>query len=375
MKFNRDDKKLIVISAINLRSGGPLSILHEILTYIDKRLSKSYTVVALVHSKSITPLTKNIEYIEFPQSIKSYLYRFYYEYFYFYKLSKKMDPHLWLSLHDISPRVNATIKAVYCHNPAPFYKVSLKEFLLDKKFALFSWLYRFIYRINIKDNDYIIVQQYWLKKKFIELFKIKNIIVTTPKISNHPPSSNKKRFNNKKVFIYPSFPRVFKNFEVICEAVNILGNNNQFEVLITIDGTENNYSKMIFKKYGNTKNIKFIGLKSKEEIFDIYEKSDCLIFPSKLETCGLPLLEFKTFEKTILASDLPYAHETIGDYDFARFFKPSSPKMLSDLMKAVIENNLTYIKHCSVNEYDNKDNTCSYVFETLLNSENKKNDI
>ena len=76
-------KRLIVISAVNLRVGGPLSILHDLLNYLDTHLASSYKIIALVHSKSKSPNTKNIRYIEFPKSAKSYLYRLYYEYFYF----------------------------------------------------------------------------------------------------------------------------------------------------------------------------------------------------------------------------------------------------------------------------------------------------
>ena len=61
-------KRVIVISAINLRSGGPLSILHDVLNYLDSNLSSTYKIVALVHSKSVTTNTKNINYIEFPKS-------------------------------------------------------------------------------------------------------------------------------------------------------------------------------------------------------------------------------------------------------------------------------------------------------------------
>ena len=43
--------KKIVISAINLRSGGTFSILQDLLKYLDENLSISYEIIALVHSK------------------------------------------------------------------------------------------------------------------------------------------------------------------------------------------------------------------------------------------------------------------------------------------------------------------------------------
>jgi Glycosyltransferase len=129
---------------------------------------------------------------------------------------------------------------------------------------------------------------------------------------------------------------------VICEASKILLEKgiNDFEVILTIDGSENRYSKLIKNKYGSIPNIKFIGLQSRDKVFELYKISDCLIFPSKLETWGLPITEFKQFGKPILAADLPYAHETVGNYDTVCFFNPDNPYELSNLMENIINNKL-----------------------------------
>jgi len=363
-------KKIIVISAINIRSAGPLSILHDLLNYLDANLATSYKIIALVHSKSITPNTKNINYIEFPKSITSYLYRLYYEYFYFHKLSKELNPYLWLSLHDMTPRVNASIQAVYCHNPTPFYNLTKKNFLLDKNITLMSFLYKFIYQINIHQNNFIIVQQNWMKNEFKKMFGIKNIIVANPNINISIPTDIKRTQNDKKVFFYPSFPRAFKNFEVICEAVSKLDKkyNDKFEVLITIYGNENKYAQMIHKKYKDVKNIKFIGLKTRKKVFEIYAQSDCLIFPSKLETWGLPISEYKLFNKPIMAADLPYAHETVGNYNKVNFFKPNDVKMLARYIVAFLENNLIFVKHEAPKKSRLRAESWSELCNILLNT-------
>ncbi len=363
-------KRLIVISAVNLRSGGPLSILQDFLNYLDNDLASSYKIIALVHSKSVTPNTKNIRYIEFPKSASSYLYRLYYEYFYFYKLSKELNPYLWLSLHDMSPRVNSTIQAVYCHNPSPFYKLTKKDFFLDKNFSFQNWLYKFIYQINIQRNNFVIVQQNWMKDEFKKRFDVKNVIVANPNIDISIPVNIRKINNDKKIFFFPSFPRVFKNFEVICDAVRIVDEKykGMFEVLITIDGNENKYAQMIYKKYNDLKNIKFIGLQTREKVFEIYSKSDCLIFPSRLETWGLPLSEYKMFNKPIIVADLPYAHETIGNYNKVNFFEPNDKHMLAKYIVAFLENNSIFVKHSRVKKSRLSTDTCSQLFNVLLNS-------
>ena len=369
-------KKLIVISAINLRSGGTLSILQDLLKYVDANMSISYEIIALVHSKKKINKTKNIRYIEFPNSVKSYLYRLYYEYFYFYKLSNKLNPYLWLSLQDISPRVNASIQAVYCHNPAPFYKPSKNIFFLDKKFFFQNLFYKFIYQINIKRNNFVIVQQNWLKKEFKKIFNIENVIVANPNINLTIYNNKKKKISKKKkIFFYPSFPRVFKNFEIICEAVSKIDKRykDKFKVLITIRGDENKYTQMIYRNYKNLKNIKFIGQQTRKKVFEIYSNSDCLIFPSKLETWGLPISEFKLFNKPILAADLPYAHETIGNYDKVNFFKPDDANILSKYIEDYLEGKSIFIKHSITKYTRSKIVTWQQLFDFLLNIKARNN--
>ena len=135
-------KKTIVISAINLRSGGTLSILQDCLLFLQRQKLDDYRVIALVHEKNVLPVFEGIEFIEFPHSVKNYFIRFYYEYYYFKQLSEELNPYLWLSLHDMTPSVKAEVRAVYCHNPAPFYKLCWQQVYLDPKFTLFNLFYK-----------------------------------------------------------------------------------------------------------------------------------------------------------------------------------------------------------------------------------------
>ncbi len=155
-----NNKKTIVISAINIRSGGTLTILKSCLSYLNANLTHKYNIVALVHKNSLFEEFKNIKFIEYPNSIKSYLLRCFYEYLGFYKVSKYLKPYLWLSLLDSTPNVCSKIRAVYCHNPSPFYRYnSIFEMFENIRGTLYTILYKYFYKINIKKNKYIIVQQ------------------------------------------------------------------------------------------------------------------------------------------------------------------------------------------------------------------------
>lgn len=346
----------IVISGQNFDAGGPLSVMKDLLKEIVK--NDEFEIIALVHSKSLFQEKEyqKIKFIEYPDSKKSWINRIKYEYKNFYNVSLKLKPDIWLSMHDTTPNVATKFQAVYCHNPSPFYKFRFRDFLYDKKFGMFTLFYKYLYQINIKKNDYIFVQQNWIKDEFEKMFDINNVIVAKPDIK--VKIEELKNTNNDRLvinFFYPSFPRVFKNFEIVCKAIEYLVtelNMHNFNVFLTIDGTENKYSYDIFKKYSNYKNIHFVGLLPREKVFEYYELVDVLIFPSKLETWGLPISEFEEYNKPMIVSDLPYAKETVGNYDKVNFFKSNDYKELAKIMKAHIDKNI----HYSGNQYNTEAN-------------------
>lgn len=335
-------KKIIIISAVNFVNGGPLTILRDCLSYLSSsELISQYRILAIVHNKNLA-LFPNIEYIEIPNSKKNWFCRLYYEYIYFYKISRKYSPFLWLSLHDITPNVIANKRVVYMHNPIPFFKWKYQDLKLAPVYVLFAMFYKYIYSINIHKNNYLIVQQDWLRNEFSKMFKFEKeyIIVNTP-VNNITINSKYLLGNNKKykyVFFYPSLARPFKNFEIICEAVKILNKRNiqNFEVFMTINGKESKYSKWIYNKYKNIPNIYFTGLLNQEQMREKYEQCDCLLFTSKLETWGLPISEFIKYNRPMIISDLFYAYETSQGSKCTCFFDPYNPVDLALKMQNAI---------------------------------------
>jgi len=334
--------KRIVVSAINFTQAGPLATLKECLEYLEKNLSGRYQIIAIVNDKRFFDY-KNIKLYTFPLGKKSWLVRLYYEYIYFYFFSRKLKPHLWLSLHDITPNVKSDIRAVYVLNPSPFYKLSLKDVYLDFRFTLFNLFYGFLYSINIKRNNFVVVQQNCLKNKFKQLTGAEKIIVAHPSIGSREDYIVPEVENS---FFFPALPRVFKNFEIICEASDklIKMGVEDFQVLFTISGRENRYARHIYNSYKHIKQVKFLGIQSRDRVYELYRKASCVIFPSKLETWGLPISEAKLFLKPILLADLEYAHETLGTYNKAKFFNLNDAQQLAEAMRNLINKTIVFDK-------------------------------
>ncbi|MVZ60980.1 glycosyltransferase [Sphingobacterium humi] len=339
-----EKKKTIVVSAVNLNVGGTLTILRDCLSYLSS-LNKEgdYRIIAVVYDKDLA-YYPYIEYIENKWPKKSWLNRLWYEYISLNKISKQIGPvFLWLSLHDTTPNVIAERQAVYCHNPFPFYHWKFKEILFAPKIVGFSLFSKLIYQKGIHRNLFVIVQQQWIKDAFKRMFGLAKdkIIVALPTENSDNNWSIKPSEGTVEIpsFIYAASPNSHKNFECLCEATRILAINtdSEFNVKLTIDGTENAYSKWLYKKWGSVKQIKWEGFQDRKSMFKLYNEASCLVFPSKVETWGLPITEFASFKKPMLLANLPYAKETAASTSNAAFFNSENPQELAELMLAFIE--------------------------------------
>jgi glycosyltransferase involved in cell wall biosynthesis len=339
--------KKIVVSGISLFRGGTLKVMQDCIAALSVFAGNNYEIVALVHNKNQFPAYSNVRYISYPKSRKSWFFRLYYEYFGFKKLSKRLNPYCWFSLHDMTPNVIAEKRIVYCHNSYPFFKSGIKGFFLQRNIFFICLLSRYMYKINIKKNDYVVVQQEWLREAFQKMFSINNVVVAFPvKEKKEIVVPDNQSHKNKKTFFYPATAILQKNFEIICQAAGLLEKEgiDNFEVVMTLKKTENKYANYIYRTYQFLKTLRFVGFLPPEEVNTFYKNSDCLLFPSKAETWGLPISEAKEYNKPMLLSDLPYARETVGKYDKVCFFDPDNAMQLAILMKNFIAGTIVYDK-------------------------------
>lgn len=336
-------RKTIVVSGINMTQSGLQTILHQCLDTISSiNENQEFRIIALVPNKLEF---LDIEYITFPLSKKSWFLRLYYEWIYFYFFSKKHKIDTWISLHDLTPNVVAKNKLTYFHNPIPFYKAQKLDWKYDFKIALFSKFYIFLYKFNTNNLKHIIVQQNFIKKLF-EYKGFKNILVAQP-IHDKNEIFTPIHLNQQKLkLIFPSEPKVFKNHIIVAEALNLLPIEiqNQIEIYFTFTKDTNSFSKYFYKKYNHLNSIKYLGWLSKNELYGYYQAVDALIFPSKLETWGLPISEIQQFDKPIVISNLDYAEESIGKYDKVVFFNPENAQELADILQKMLINEITFKK-------------------------------
>lgn len=344
-------KTTIVISAVNLRKGGTLTILRQCLEYLSGvAMEKSYRVVALVHKQELADYP-NIEYIEMPWTIQGWGKRLWAEYVTMGKISREIgNVDLWLSLHDTTPRVEARRQAVYCHTSFPFFKVNWGDLKFDPKIPIFGVLTKYVYKAFQRRNRFIIVQQEWLRRAFMKTYglPLEKVVLSRADapsayspdtlVPKQGPSAGK-----KYTFFYASTADAHKDFQTLCRATELLGKKvdpSRFEVILTVSGTENKYAQYLYKEWGQTPSLRFAGLMDKPTLYAHYELADCFVFPSRIETWGLPISEYMQVhegKRPIILPNLAYAHETSLGAKQVAFFESGDAQQLATLMAQAIE--------------------------------------
>lgn len=325
----------LVVSAVNLVEGGTLRVLQHFVREAREALPPRWEIVALVHDTRLLEVP-GVRVLAHPGIKRSWLRRLWFEYVECLALSRRLQADVWLALHDITPRVQATRRAVYCHNATPFCPLSLREARQDWKLLAFRLFYGALYRINLHANDFVIVQQGWLRQEFERRYGARRVVVAHPVSDAEAGGTPGRRPARRggRVFLYPTLPRPFKNVETLAAAVRLLEADPRWrgEVRVTIRGDENSYARALRREHGDLASLRFIGLQPRESMQRQYEEADCLVFPSLKESWGLPLTEAKSQGLAILAADLPYARESVGRHEAAGFFAPLDAAALAHRM-------------------------------------------
>ena len=85
--------------------------------------------------------------------------------------------------------------------------------------------------------------------------------------------------------------------------------------------------------------VHVLRLATRAQLRAAYAVSDAMVFPSLVETVGLPLLEAMSLGLPIVAADRPYAHEICGDA--AMYAEPTESSAMAHAMTEMLANSDT----------------------------------
>lgn len=333
----------IMVFDVPAVSGGALSILTDF--YEEALKNKKNINWIFVVSEPRLKEKKNVKVLRYPWIKKSWGHRLYFDNIIAPRLIKKYNVDKIFSLQNIIVPFTKVPQILYVHQSLPFveYRFSLKE---NKKFWIYQNLIGRKIIKSIKMAEKVIVQTNWMKKSCLE-----HSLVKEEKIEVIPPNlnidiTNEFDFDNNSLstFFYPASSVSYKNHSIIINTCQKLKEKNldNYRVVLTLNGDENENIKTFYQIVKSKKlPVEFIGNLSREEVFIMYTKS-ILLFPSYIETFGLPMLEAKLHKGIIFASNCAFSHEILDGYENAYYFDPFNSNELFELFLKVIEGKLSY---------------------------------
>lgn len=325
--------KILVIDVAAERGGGALTVLNQFIDEFKSDKANSYVVVV---SKLDYEDCDNIHFVKCAWVKKSRIHRLCFDFFHVKKLVEEYKPDKIFSIQNNTFPVRNITQEVYYHNILP---------LADKRFSLFEsrtmWLYQNvigrIFKSSLKRASHIYVQANWIKRVMADKWKIKEEIISVKKAEvNLVFFKNAKRHDpeSQTILFYPANTALYKNHITLLRACNAvwdkLEDKSRLSLVLTCsrDSLPAEYKSLIVKERTN---ITFTGRLAPEEMREWYSKS-VLVFPSFIETVGLPLKEAEAMNSAIIAADCEYARETLGSYRNVEYFEPFSVDGLAELI-------------------------------------------
>jgi glycosyltransferase involved in cell wall biosynthesis len=326
----------IVVFDVAAEYGGAVTILKQ---YYDLAKNDKGNNWYFVISTPALIDSNNVKILRYTWVKKSWFHRLYFDRFVAQKIAEQYKADEVMSLQNLVVRGIKVKQTLYLHQPLPFVE---KRYRLTENFKF--WVYqnimsRMIFN-SVRKADSIIVQTNWMKEACVRKIKVapSKFKVIRPSVNIKIKKSYQQDDELNKLFFYPADPLSYKNHTIIVEVAKLLKKKglHNFRVVFTLAGNETrNVVKMYHEVQENNLPIEFLGKISLDEVYDYYSKS-ILIFPSYIETFGLPLLEAKMHGSPILASDCAFSHEILDGYDKVKFFDPFNCEELASLVETTL---------------------------------------
>lgn len=336
----------IVVNDIAASEGGAMSVLRDLHSDIINDHDKNEWIFLL--GEKFIEESDNIKVLTFPKIKASWINRLKFDFISGKKIVNKLRPDVYLSLQNTATiGVNAP-QYVFLHQPLPYQKEKKFSFFKIKEFkmAIYQHVIGKIYSILLKKTKaIIIVQTQWMKEHISRITNNRVLKVDT-KINIDENSINKRINENKrnmKHFFYPASNIPYKNHDYLIKSFSKC-KDKELRLFLTLSRNEIKVKD---------DRIILLGKIPREKVFDIYSKAN-LIFPSSIETLGLPLLEAQCFMGPILALETEFSKEALADYPYKYFFKHDDPNNLCYLIEKISTSSIEFNTDKIVDIKENK---------------------
>ncbi len=338
---------VIVVNATALRSGGALSILSQFIESIEG--DDKYLI--FVHpSIDIWVDNELIRIIQIERT--SFFSRIVWDSYGLdaYLKKEKIEVKIIISLQNTSIRMTQSCKKIiYLHNIIPFVNYRWNFFKkTDFNLFLYRYVYSFFIFLYVSKETYFIVQSEWFKKILIKRgVQNDRVLVARPEIiiSDVESILSIPLIPDGYSIFYPATAHSYKNHIEIVNALIYMkqhgGHHSDIIVYFTIDLDESSELYRIIDENGLNGHFNFLGYLSFNDILSYYKSVNLVVFPSRLETFGLPLIEAAAMGKPIVAIDMMYSREALQNYNNVSFCEFNDSKNWAEKILLGVKKNKT----------------------------------
>lgn len=343
----------IVVNDIAASSFGVLTVLQDFYEYIRDNDTQNEWFF-LVSADYIQP-TDRIHVIKLPQIKQSYLKRLQFDFLTGRKFINALRPDVVFSLQNTITYGVSAPQVAYEHQLLPFQDIKNYSFFKSDecRMAMYQHLIGQVIFASVKRADKLIVQTEWMRQAVAKKTGVSTDKIV--KISPNVEDLGRFRVNiprRNDLFFFPTSTAPYKNIDCIRAAARLLEQKGiDFEVRLTIP------------EEASQKGIVCLDRVPREEV--IHQLCEAaLVFPSYIESFGYPLIEAAQMGAIVLAADLPFAHEVLGDYENAYYFDPFDPHALADLMEQVISGKI--VRKETFRKAESTGNSWAAVIDELI---------
>jgi len=227
------------------------------------------------------------------------------------RIEKRIDASaydfVWFPQQSIFPKNvgGRTVLTVY----------DLQHYQFPANFSVVERLYRAaVYPRSIRRADHLITISAQSRSEVLRYFPGSSDKMTAILLgANHVPSRPSPVLPDVEPFLFcPAATYVHKNHEALIRAVAALHVQGQWKWKIVLSGQKTDYYRKLRRLMDDLhvrQWFEHVGFVSRDRLQLLYQGCLAVLFPSKYEGFGLPVVEASSYHKPILVSDLPIYDE------------------------------------------------------------------
>ena len=337
----------ILVIATASRSSGALAIYKQFLFHLKRNVGDDNYLI-LMHETMPHPDIKGVGY--YAVDTTTTFRRLYFDYFSCSQLLKKIgfSPDLLFSLQNTGVfSLKNLPQCIYYHQSLPFYDRKWNFFKREERSLLLCKIfYPFFVKNTIGKQTYFVAQIPYIKEGIVKHFKVAEdkVQVYMPDVESLNPSDIPfyDYGDCKKHFVYPAIPAKYKEHETLLRGLALIRDNN--DIVLHFTFSKNDYPELedLIYRLKLANNIVFEGRIEHQKLLSMLKSSRGLLFPSTIETLGLPLLEAAFLGLPIIAADVVYANQVLENYKGVSFVNPYNYDEWAKKMELLSKKELRY---------------------------------